>query len=152
MKCGDIIFVRGKGILPSLIKHFDHGEFSHCCIALSENVILEAQYNTKSIITPFTYDDYEIVSLELTEEQRRKVLELGVDLVGHNYDYLEIWSIFLREVWNKKLKINNSPKNYICSELVEVLLSEVGVIPQDKNLRDMTPNELFTYLKSVTLK
>lgn len=149
MQCGDIIFVKGNSPLEKIIEYFD-GDFSHCCIALSDQVILEAQYGTKSRITPFYFNDYEIVNLGLSDEQRQRVLEMGVNLVGHRYDLLEICSIFLRDAFDKNLKINNSPNNYICSELVEILLQEVGVVPNDKKLRDCTPNELYRYLKSLT--
>jgi hypothetical protein len=151
MQCGDIIFVRGNSLIAKAIEHFD-GYFSHCCIALSDQVVLEAQYGTKSRIVPFYFDDYEIVDLGLSDEQRQRVLEMGVNLVGHRYDLLQIWSIFIRDAWNRNMRITNSPNNYICSELVEILLQEVGVIPNDKSLRDLTPNQLYDYLKTLNNK
>jgi hypothetical protein len=149
MKSGDIVFVSDKSLLSRLIQYFDHGKFSHVAICVDENNILEAQYDVKSHIVPFSYVNYEIVDLGLSKEQRKRVSEIAVSLTGYGYDYLEILSIFIRNVFDRKFKIYNSPKNYICSELVEIVLQEIGVIPNDKELRNCTPNELYKYLKQI---
>jgi hypothetical protein len=146
MKSGDIVFVRGNSLISWLIKLFDHGQFSHVAIAVSDNEVLEAEYNTKTRITPFYFTDYEIVDLGLSTEQMKRVEELAPKLVGYKYDFMEIISIFVRNVFDKKFRIWNSPQAYICSELVEFVLSDIGVIPKDKDLRNITPNELRKYL------
>jgi hypothetical protein len=146
MKSGDIVFVRGNSLISWLIKLFDHGQFSHVAIAVSDNEVLEAEYNTKTRITSFYFTDYEIVDLGLSDEQRKRVEEIASKLIGYDYDFLEIVTIFIRNVFDRKFKIYNSPKNYICSELVEIVLSDIGVIPKDKDLRNITPNELRKYL------
>lgn len=147
MKSGDIVFIRGKSPISKLIRLFDPGNFSHVAICLSNNAILEAQYFTKSRIVPFYFKDYEIVSLDLSVSQRERIKELGLNLIGHYYDYRQIWGYFLRGVWNKDLKIYNSPNNYICSELISIILSDIGIVPKDRYLGDITPNELYSYLK-----
>jgi hypothetical protein len=147
MKSGDIVFVRGNSLISKLIRLFDKGSFSHVAICLTENIVLEAQYFTTSRTVPFYFTDYEIVDLNLSDSQRERIQDLGLNLVGRIYDYKLILSYFLRRVWNKKIKIYNSPNNYICSELVEILLQDVGAIPKDEQLRDMTPNELYRYLR-----
>jgi hypothetical protein len=98
---------------------------------------------------PLSYENYEIIDLGLSESQRRKVQELGLDLVGRNYDFIQILSYFIKDVFNKKFRILNNPSNMICSEIVEVILQEIGEIPKDKQLRNLTPNELYTYLTSL---
>jgi hypothetical protein len=147
MKSGDIIFVRDNSLISKLIRLIDHGKFSHVAIAVSDSDILEAQYNTKTRITPFYFTDYEIVDLGLSDEKMKRVAELAPKLVGYKYDFLEIVTIFVRNVFDRKFRIFNSPKAYICSELVEFVLSDIGVIPKDKDLRNITPNELYDYLK-----
>jgi translation initiation factor 2B subunit (eIF-2B alpha/beta/delta family) len=149
MKAGDIIFVRGKSPISKLIQYFDKGSFSHVAICLSNNAILEAQYFTKSRIVPFYFKNYEIVDLGLSETQRERVLELGLNLMGHYYDYIQVFSYFLRGVLNKELKIYNSPNNYICSELIDIILTDIGVISKNKYLGNITPNELYKYLKTI---
>jgi cell wall-associated NlpC family hydrolase len=153
MRAGDIIFISGTSLLSRIVRFFDgKGKFSHVTIALSNNSILEAQYYKKSSIVPFSYEHYEIIDLGLSESQRRKVQELGLDLVGRNYDFIQIVSYFIKDVFNKRFRIINNPNDYICSEIVEVILQEIGVMPNDDSLKDMTPNVLFEYLTSLKHK
>jgi hypothetical protein len=149
-QCGDLLFVRGKSFISKMVNLFD-GEFSHCCIALSDKVVLEAQYFTKTRITPIYFDDYEVVNLGLTNEQRDKILKLGVNLVGEYYDYGQILGILLQKLFHLKQRKFNNPNHMICSELITYLLLHVGYIQStdeiDKFL-ELTPNELYFYLKS----
>jgi hypothetical protein len=150
MKCGNIVFVRGTDILSKIIEHFD-GKFSHVFLCLSENAILEAQYRKKSYITPFHYQnaDYEVIDLNLTRAQKVRIQELALTLIGKNYDYIQIISYLIKDTIDRHFKIINNPNNLICSEIIEIILQDIGIIPNDKKLRDMTPNELFRYLKSL---
>lgn len=150
MKCGNIVFVRGTDILSKIIEHFD-GKFSHVFLCLSDNVILEAQFRAKSNIVPFHYQntEYEVIDLNLTRSQKARIQELALSLVGKNYDYIQILSYLIRDTIDKDFKILNNPNNLICSEVIEIILQDIGIIPNDKKLRDMTPNELFRYLKTL---
>lgn len=151
MKIGDVIFVYDNSLLSKLIRFFDHnGKFSHCCICVSDNNdILEAQYSTRSQIIPFPYQEYEIIDLGLSDSQKEKIQKLAPKLVGYSYNFLEIISIFIKNVFDKKFKIFHTPKQLICSELVEILLQDINAIPSEISLRDKTPNELYEYLKSL---
>lgn len=151
MKSGDVIFVYDSSLLSKLVRFFDHnGRFSHCCICVNDNnEILEAQYYKKSDIVPFNYAEFETVDLRLTDSQRKRIQELAVTLIGKKYDFIEVLSIFIRNVFDRNFKIINNPKQLICSELVEILLQDICAIPNDKKLTNLTPNELYDYLKSL---
>lgn len=145
METGDVVFVRGHSFISRIIEYFDKGKFSHVAIFVSDNAIIEVEHNTKSRIVPFEYKDYEIINLELTNKQKEIIQELSFKLLGHKYDYRQMIGYLVR-FFNKNYKIHNSPKKYICSELVEIILQEVGYIPKDKKLRELSPNELYNYL------
>jgi hypothetical protein len=149
MKAGDIVFVRGNSPLSYLIKYLDKGEFSHVAIAVSDNEILEAQYFTRSRITPFYFKDYEIIDLGLSYSHRNKVKELSKSLEGKIYDYFQVFLYFIRAVFYKELKIYHSPNYILCSELADIILTNIGIIPKDKFLGNVTPNELYNYLKTL---
>jgi len=136
MKAGDILFVRGDSLLSSAIRLFDKGEFTHVAVAVSETHILEAQYFTKTRITPIYFEDYEIVRLDLPEYE---VLKISIQLVGKWYDYLQIVGYML----DKK---TNNPNQMICSELVATVLYQLGEIEDYNKVKDLTPNELYQYL------
>jgi cell wall-associated NlpC family hydrolase len=152
MQVGDIVFTYDNSLLSKLIRYFDgHGKFSHCTIMVSENEMLEAQYLKKSAIVPFYIENYEVISLGLSDEQKSKIQDLAPKLVGVNYDYIQVFSYLLRDIF-KHFRIVNSPRNFICSEIVEILLQDVKAIPLDKHFIDMSPNELYKYLTSIIKK
>ncbi|MFR7272437.1 hypothetical protein ACLVL5_06035 [Streptococcus pneumoniae] len=138
MKAGDIVFVRGNSLVSRLVRLFDRGKFSHVAIAVSDSEVIESNWNMKSKVVPFHYDDYEIVTLELSVNQRRRIPIVAKKYEGRMYDYLQVIAYIF------KGRLNN-PRHLICSELVYNILSEVGYI-HDDSLRDITPNELYTLL------
>ena len=139
MKPGDIVFVRGKGPISRIIRFYDKGDFSHVAIAVSRTHILEAQYYTKSRIYPFYFDDYEILRLDFTDEERQEVIKMGIQLCGKWYDYSQILGYLLN-------KPRNNPNNLICSEMVATILSELGKLPASAVI-NLKPNELYNLLK-----
>ncbi|MDQ0976604.1 hypothetical protein QFZ31_006656 [Neobacillus niacini] len=138
MKAGDIIFVRGTGIISRLVRFFDKGKFSHVAIAVSDTHVIEADWYMRSNIVEFHYEDYEIVSLNLTDNQRQHIPLTAIKYEGKMYDYIQV----LGYIFKSRL---NNPRHLICSELVYNILSEVGYI-NDASLRDITPNELYEIL------
>jgi hypothetical protein len=59
-----------------------------------ENEMLEAQYYMNSRIVPFYFEDFEVVSLGLSDEQRKRIQELAPTLVGKRYDIFQIVKYF----------------------------------------------------------
>lgn len=152
IKTGDIIFIRGESIFSPLIRYIDKGNFSHVCIAISDTLILEAQYFKKVKIIPFYYGENqtEIIDLGLNEEQKRKVISIGLTLTGTWYDYPQLAWYVLKKIFKfeGKNRLNN-PNNLICSELVNhVLLATGYILPQEK-VEDLTPNQLYNFLKNI---
>lgn len=138
MKPGDIIFVRGNSIISKAVRLFDKGRFSHVAVAVSDTHVIETNWNMRSRIVPFYYEDFELVRLDLTEKQRMMVPVAAKKLEGRFYDYLQILGILL-------FSRVNSPRYLICSELVYYVLKGVGYLT-DERLQDATPNELYTAL------
>lgn len=147
MQTGDVVFVRDKGLLNDLITSVDKGQFDHVALFVSETEIIEANYDIKVEIDKFSYPNYEIISLNLNEEQQAKVLELSKKYIGKKYDFMEILDIFLRKEFNLTFleKLNNESE-VICSELVADILEGIGILEKGAEL--LAPNELYTLLKS----
>src|SRR5690606_960018 len=148
MRPGDVVFVEPDSLIGKIISLFDVS-FSHVAIAVSINEILEFNYFFYTLINQLRYNKYEIVSLTLIEEQRQLVPFVFQSLVGRRYDYFQIFWLFLYQILGLRgLKnIFNSPKRLICSETVVVVLNSIGYLPDYKELSDITPNELYKYLK-----
>lgn len=152
IQCGDIIFIHGKGIIPRLIEFFDKGRFSHVCICIGESKIIESQYfkNTQIVTNPYSPEESTVLKLDLTDEQKQKLVEILPIYSKDKYDFKQIIGILLHDLW-KGLKTNiswNNPKELICSELVVDLLHDIGYLSDSEyqSLLNITPNLLFTYL------
>lgn len=136
MRAGDIVFIRGKSPISFLIRLFDKGDFSHVAMAVSENHIIESEYFAKVQIREIDYSNYEIVHLDLTKEQRDKIVHSAIKLIGRRYDYTQIMGYMVSRRFG-------TPDALICSELVYILLKSVGLNIGDRFIK---PNELFNVL------
>jgi hypothetical protein len=154
---GDIGFVSGYSPMDILIEYFDKGKFNHVFIFLDENVetgnqrIIESQYfvNTRIIDNPYKESELTVLSMNLTDEQKQKLLQIAPTYLKDKYDLLQILGIFLHDILGVPTNITwNNKHKMICSELVVNLLYSVGYISDEdyKTLINTTPNLLFTYL------
>ncbi|AYP68605.1 hypothetical protein EalM132_00093 [Exiguobacterium phage vB_EalM-132] len=141
MQTGDILFIKGKGLISSAIRLVDGGEYTHVAIALTENTILEAQYFTRSRIIKNPYKEYDIIRLDLSGHDKCDILKLSVSLSGKWYDYKQIIGHLIK-------KPLNNPNNMICSELVGVLLYHLGYEKEMslEHMASLTPHTLHQYL------
>jgi hypothetical protein len=146
MQAGDVIFVRGHNWISDAIRFFDKGQFSHVCIAISDTEILETDLFTNAKIVPFHYDDYELIRLNLTPEQRAKVPEIANQLVGIKYDYLLVIWYMLKSIFKLK-KPWELARHMICSELVDFVLYGIGAIPAIEYLSGESPNIMYSKIK-----
>lgn len=156
LKAGDIIFVRGSSPLSKIVRYFDKGRFSHVAIAVSETHIFEADWYTRATIREFHFQDneYEIVDLGLTKEERDVIVHHSINLVGKWYDFPQIAWYIGKKLMNLKGRNKlNSPNMLICSEAVYLFLEETGRIPCANDLNvDVTPNELYRQLTHLKKK
>jgi hypothetical protein len=145
MEAGDLVFVREKGIIPSIIRFFDKGKFNHVAVAYSDTEIIEAQYNTLVRVIPLTYTDYEVVPLKLGDNSNIEVF--AQHFIGTKYDFSEILNIWLRLLFGISFFSKfNTPKEVICSELAGYYLEERGVFERGVEL--LAPNELYKAVKN----
>lgn len=153
IKAGDIVFVRNDNWLTTkLITFFDRGRFSHVCIATSDTHVIEAQYGTKARIIPFYYgqDEYEVIDLNLSEEEANKVVDVALNMTGKWYDYPQLIGYAIKKIFNLKSKnLFNNPNNWICSELVYNMLVSIGKISPNEEVFDLTPNQLYNFLENM---
>lgn len=140
MRPGDIVFVRGHDVVSNIIRLFEPGPYTHVAVAISSTQIIEAQYATKVHIAEMDYNDYTVIDLNLTDEQREKVPELATDLVGRWYNYLEILGILFNQ---RKWTI---PRALICTQVAMKILTELNVIPKQDMFPYLKPNEFFKFV------
>ena len=136
MRAGDIVFVRGHTPISTIIRLFDKGEFSHVSVAVSPTHVIEAEWSTKVRIAPVHYEDYKVIDLGLSEQQRDLIVHFAIQLVGLKYDFLSILGILFNKEWN-------SPQAKICTEIVVSVLMGIGYLEKEMFLK---PNELYRFL------
>lgn len=145
MQAGDLIFVGESGLIPDIIRYFDKGKFDHVAIAVDENHILEAQYNTKVHIIENPYKNFEVVSLNL---KNCKIDEFTKKYLGEPYDFGEILKIWVRlEFHINYFNKFNDAKEVICSELAGDWLEFTGIAKKGEEL--LAPNELYRSVKAL---
>lgn len=140
MKAGDLIFVRGHSLMDEIIRLFEPGPYTHVAVAVSPTRIIEAQYNRRVGYSDFAYTDYTVVDLNLTDEQREKVVQAADGLVGEWYNYLELFGImFNNEKWTM-------PKALICTQVAIKLLQGIKFIPNEDMFPYFKPNEFYKFV------
>jgi hypothetical protein len=140
MKAGDLIFVTGHSLIASAINFFDPGRFSHVAVALSDTHIIESQYLTNVQTAEMQYTNYVIVRLDITDEQRDKLVHEAIELVGKKYGYWDIIGLMLNERgWNH-------PNELICTEVAITLLKKIDFLPKVDEFAIMKPNHFYQFV------
>lgn len=151
LQTGDVIFVKPSSFIGRLVILFDRGKFSHVCIAVSDTHILETDFFTNARIVPFEYKNYEIIRLKLTDEQKSEIPKIAEKLKGIKYDYLLIIWYMIKDIFNLK-KPWKLPHHEICSELTDLVLYDIGEIPELEYLSGETPNMMYEKIKQLAVK
>lgn len=149
MQAGDIFFIINENFVGEAIEFFDHGDFSHVCIAVSRTHILETDLMTNARIVPFDYKNFELVKLNLTQSQREKIPKIAKSLVGLKYNYLLIIYYILKGILHLK-RPWTLPRSEICSELVDHVLFLIGFLSESTYKSGETPNMMYKHLKQLT--
>lgn len=133
-------------MVSKIIRLLD-GEYSHIALALSPNVILEAQRFTESRIVKSYETNYDKIELTLSEYQLSRLNDVALELIGYKYDYMQVFSTLFQKLF--KIRRKNNREKFICSELIVELLYAIDYISTKEYtyLADSTPNELYTFLK-----
>jgi len=145
MKLGDLVFFKGKGFVSKVISLLTNSPYTHVAIAVSDTEILEADVFIKSRIRTLNKEDvYCVMRYEnLTEQQLNFIKNECYNSIGISYDYFQVFLWSLRLIFKyKKGVVNNANKEY-CSELVDRIYYEAGVVLLPNALEgDCTPAQL----------
>lgn len=125
-----IIFSKTNTLLSRLIRFFDKGRWSHVSILIDDYHIVDSRFPKGVRIRHFDLANYEVVTV-------KGDIEEALEHVGKRYDlFIFIWYgiRYGDKPWN-------NPNEMICSELIAEAV-------HDQNLKGMTPNEQYVYLKT----
>ena len=153
IKSGDVLFTAGDSILSKLIRWLTGSPWSHVGFVMrhdfiDRNMVFES-VDSKGvrIITLKSYmEDFEcsgkpykgavalarLDDFEATAKELNDLGSFGADLMGSNYDWLELVRIGYRILWYKLTKsaykrLGPGNKLYICTEYLRECFLKVGV-------------------------
>lgn len=145
MKPGDVVFYKGTSFISKVICKLTKSPYSHVALAIDDKRIVEADLFIKTRITELKYENITIMRADLTEEQRRRVVDFARYLVGRSYDYLSVFLWLLRLTFNINSKglFNNANRLY-CTELIDRCYHYAGIdLVPDRETGDVLPIDLY---------
>jgi hypothetical protein len=131
----------------------DASRYTHAFIVLDDETVIEAMPGG-ALITPLSeyYPGRAVFStLDLTDEQRVKIVEEGRALKGIPYSFLDYLALALAHFGFKPKRLRKyitTKGHMICSQLVDEVYRRAGVhMFNDGRLpQDVTPGDLANYL------
>lgn len=129
LKPADVILTRGYNLLSKAIiivlRLFQKDEvnFNHALMVCDGNVGIEAGKKIQYVDLEHTFENVEAYKIlrrvDLTDEQRRKIVKKAEKFIGREYGYLRLIMQLFDQIFNtnwftKRLKF----RNHICSGLV----------------------------------
>lgn len=134
-------------------KKLPMGRPTHAFMVLEDGVIIEGQPGGARVGHVSQYRDRPVLysKLPLTDAQRAAVSAVALRYEGVPYNflayvYLALWRLGVRPKWLQR-KVQ-STGNLICSQMVDLILEEVGMnLFDDGRLnQDVTPGDLYSLL------
>jgi hypothetical protein len=129
VKVGDIVLVKGTGIVGAVIDGFEHSIYGHTAGLVKDGVLIEANGFKKTGYTGlleykgradvFTCDS-------LTDKQREEIAEYVRSQVGTSYDWLLLFLEGIRYAFHVMLP-HKEYHNHICSTLWNDAYRSAGI-------------------------
>lgn len=116
---GDLILVKGAGIISKAIEDVEHSPYSHVAGYVKPGELIEANGWRK---TGYQALDYyrgcaNVFRCKLTGTERKTIMEYVAKEVGGRYDYGLLFVELLRYELHLLMPYKEPPKNKICSVL-----------------------------------
>lgn len=87
--------------------------------------------------------------LNITDEQFQKLSQKCIDLSGEKYPPVELFQIFISDITKGRVKFKDQ-KGYICSELLSILLFDLGVLFTKPSFL-MRPDDIIKGLEKISI-
>lgn len=151
---GDVLFFKKKdSFISTIIADFTKSDFTHVGIIVGydsftqEMTIIESDRFIKTRIERIRFDDNQHVLYSVgikSQEVEDRIVKYAHETIGTDYDYLQIFGLFLSLVLKgNKCAVFNSSNKYICSELIDMVYVKSGVKRKNlQNVGNVTPQEL----------
>lgn len=151
MQIGDIILVSGNSFISKIIQKVTGSKWTHAALYVGGGNILEIDWNTRAAVIKKDYREleYDYVVLrrneKLTISQIRKlaISSLAHDKAGNRYDFFLLFSMLLKCLFpkGKLFRKFNKRNAYICTELIDTVKRDAGIVLFPNRKGDILPHE-----------
>lgn len=145
LKLGDLILVRGEGLISEAIEHVEGGPYSHTAGYVGNDELIEAEGFRKTGYTlTCAYKGHADVFRcdSMTDEQEGKILLSAVRSVGGHYDYALLIVELIRYWFGVLMPYREPPNSRICSTLWAVGCYRKAGIDLCPGIRFPSPGDL----------
>lgn len=130
MKLGDLILEKGTDLISDAIEDISQSIYSHTAGLVKENILIEARGLSKIGYQALDYyagraDVY--TCDDLTDEQRKAIVDYVTEKVGGHYDYVLLAWEFIRYEFQLVLPYHEGKMERICSTLWADAYREAGI-------------------------
>ncbi|WP_407310486.1 hypothetical protein [Desulfosporosinus sp. SB140] len=144
LKIGDILAVKGNGLISEAIEAVEHSQYSHIAGYVGNGQLIEAEgfrktgyallSKYKGIADVFGCD-------EATDYQRQQMLKLAQWNIGGHYDYVLLGIELVRYELGVWLPYKEVPKIRVCSTLWAGIYRDVG-LDKWKGIKYPSPGDI----------
>lgn len=153
---GDVVFFkRTDSLFSRLIASITNSEYTHVALIVDFNektnivTIIESDRFVATRIRTIKLDELEgsytlFTTGEKPKEQIDKIVKFAYNSIGKEYDYLQVFGLFLSLTFGgDRYGFFNSTNKLICSELIDLAYYTAGVKRKTTvNIGNVTPREL----------
>ena len=144
LKIGDLLAVRGKGLISEAIEDICKSPYSHIAGYVGNNQLIEAEGFRRTGYAPVSKyagiaDVYRCDTA--TPEQLRQMRQLAIWSIGGHYDYVLLGIELMRYATGVILPYREPPNLRICSVLWTGIYRDVGLNLWPK-IRYPTPSDV----------
>lgn len=154
---GDVIFFKeDNSLISKIIAKITASQYTHVGLIVSEDsmtgevTVIESNRFVKTGLKRLKLDSriHVVYTIEdKSDEVNDRIVQIAMNKVGTEYDYLQIIGLFLALVFKgKRYEIFDDTNKMICSELIDITYLKAGVKRKNmENFGNITPYELLKY-------
>lgn len=129
-KPGDIIVVKSRTMIGRIIRSVTGSWASHVAVYIGDGLVFEARPGGAKAVPLSSYEgdtwEYKVFRLLISKEQKEVFIHKLIQKSGYGYDYGQILSILIKQLFSVNLKAQNR-RLAICSELIYEAAKEAGI-------------------------
>lgn len=135
---GDVLLYKGKGILSYIIQKGTRSEYSHSGIAAwwNDRLMVMEVIRKGVVVTAISrnvsryHGDIEWYTAKnnISKDQRVLMIRFAQKKLGHEYNFLELFTIAVKIIFNKIIKLKKfKDERLICSQYVAEIYKAIGI-------------------------